>query len=165
MNLFKLTLCLLFLPMQVFAQQSPAEFLGYEPGDRFTPQHRVADYFQHLAQNLDNVELHQYGKSYEHRPLTVAFLLSPENMSRLEEIRTSNIRLTGLKDGEAMENQPAIVWLSYNIHGNESVSTESAMQTLYGWESSKEKLGKRLLAGTLARHELSHPERIYRNGR
>ena len=25
----------------------------------------------------------------------------------------------------------AIVWLSYNVHGNESSSTEAAMKTLY----------------------------------
>ncbi|MET4081023.1 hypothetical protein ABIB40_000968 [Pedobacter sp. UYP30] len=27
--------------------------------------------------------------------------------------------------------QPAVVWLSYNVHGNEASSTETAMKTLY----------------------------------
>jgi len=31
----------------------------------------------------------------------------------------------------AMESTPAIVWLSYNVHGNEASSTEAAMMTLF----------------------------------
>ena len=126
-----LSLCLLFLPASLLGQQSPADFLGYEPGERFTPQHRVSDYFQHLAEEFDHVKLTIYGETYEHRPLMSVVVSSPANMARLEEIRVNNLRLAGLADGEPEAEQPAIVWLVYNIHGNESVSTEAAMQTLY----------------------------------
>src|SRR5690606_20144174 len=47
------------------------------------------------------------------------------------EIRQNNMRLAGLEEGTAQEDQPAIVWLSYNVHGNEAVSTEASMQTVY----------------------------------
>ena len=49
--------------------QSPKEFLGYELGDRFTRHHRVVEYFKHVADALPNVELVQYGETYERRPL------------------------------------------------------------------------------------------------
>lgn len=111
--------------------QSPEEFLGYEPGERFTRHHRVVDYFKHVAENAVNVQLQQYGETYEHRPLIMAILSSPENMERLEEIRTSNLARTGLVEGKPSAEDIAIVWMSYNIHGNESSSIEAAMKTIY----------------------------------
>ncbi|MEX0685778.1 MAG: M14 family metallopeptidase [Balneolales bacterium] len=126
-----LFICLLIFPQSLLGQLSPSEFLGYELGERFTQHHRVIDYFNHIAGELNHVEINQYGESYEHRPLVTAFLSSPENIERLEGIRRNNLRLAGLADGEPSENTIAIVWLAYNIHGNESSSSEAAMQTLY----------------------------------
>ena len=110
---------------------SPAEFLGYELGERFTPHHRVVDYVEHVAAASPNVEASPYGETYEHRPLMTAFIAQPEYLRQLETIRTNNLRLAGLAEGEISGPTAAIVWLSYNVHGNESVSTESAMQVLY----------------------------------
>ncbi|MFQ5570625.1 MAG: M14 family metallopeptidase [Rhodothermales bacterium] len=110
---------------------SPAEFLGYELGSRFTPHHRVVDYVEHVAAHASTVRLQRYGETNEGRPLLVALVSSEENMARLEDIRTNNLKMTGLLDGEPNGTTPALVWLSYNVHGNESVSTEAAMATLY----------------------------------
>lgn len=121
------------------AQTSPGEFLGYELGERFTPHHRILDYFETVADQSDRVELIEYGKSYELRPLKAAFISSPENMERLEEIRLNNLRLAGLKDGEPDPDAPAIVWLAYNIHGNESSSSEVSMKALYSLTGGDER--------------------------
>jgi len=112
--------------------QSPSEFLGYKLGDQFTPHYRVVEYFNYLSSvSKDVMSLQTYGKTYENRPLLVAFVSSPQNISRLEEIRKNNLRLAGIEGGAAQTSQPAIVWLSYNVHGNESVSTEASLQTLF----------------------------------
>ena len=111
--------------------RSPADFLGYELGSRFTPHHRVVAYVEHVAAQSPIVRLEPYGATNENRPLMVAIVSSAENMARLEDIRTNNLKLTGLMEGAANGSTPAIVWLSYNVHGNESVSTEAAMATLY----------------------------------
>ena len=126
-------LLLTFLASGLQAQelQSPSEFLGYELGDRFTRHHRVVDYFEHVASVKGNVLLRQYGETYEHRPLMYAVISSSENMARLDEIRLNNLRRTGLATGYAQDDGMAIVWLSYNIHGNEASSIEAAMQTMY----------------------------------
>lgn len=119
---------------QTFAQsiQPPEQFLGYPLGSRFTPHHRILAYFEYLASAAkDRVKFSQYGETYEHRPLTIAIISSPENMSRLEEIRTNNLKITGLMEGLPSSEAKAIVWLSYNVHGNESVSSEAVMQTAY----------------------------------
>jgi hypothetical protein len=112
--------------------QSPAEFLGYKLGDQFTPHYRIAAYFNYVAQTVKNVKLQQYGITNEGRPLLAMFIASAENINRLEEIRANNMRLAGLeKAGNATTNTPVIVWLSYNVHGNEPSSSEASMQTLY----------------------------------
>ncbi|GAB2987446.1 M14 family metallopeptidase [Mucilaginibacter puniceus] len=123
--------CLLSASAQTI--QSPAGFLGYKLGDQFTPHYRIADYFNYVAKTSKNVKLVQYGITNEGRPLMAMFIASPENIGRLEEIRNNNLRLAGIEKVATTPttNTPAIVWLSYNVHGNEPSSSEAAMATLY----------------------------------
>jgi hypothetical protein len=118
-----------------FAQRppSPEEFLGYPLGAHFTPHHTIVSYFQAVTQAMPGqMKLEQYGTTYEGRPLLLAFIASPGNMQRLEEIRKNNLRLANvLQDGQGDEHAPVIVWLSYNVHGNEPASSEAAMKMLY----------------------------------
>ena len=108
--------------------KSPSDFLGYELGTQFTRHHRVADYYEYLAEAAsDRVRLHQYGMTNEGRPLFLAYISSAENSAMLEDIRQKHLATTEGKGDPTM----AIVWLSYNVHGNESVSTEASMQTVY----------------------------------
>jgi hypothetical protein len=117
----------------VFAQQiqSPAEFLGYKLGDKFTPHYRVVEYFKYVAKTAKNVDLQQFGTTNEGRPLIAMFIASEDNIKRLEEIRHNNLRLAGIESGAITPNAPVITWLSYNVHGNEPSSSEAAMWTLF----------------------------------
>ncbi|RBL91889.1 M14 metallopeptidase family protein [Chitinophaga flava] len=109
---------------------TPEQFLGYPLGTQFTPHYRVLDYFRQVAATAKNVKVEQYGTTYEGRPLITATVASPANFSRLDEIRQHSLDMSYAK-GNAGSDQPVIVWLSYNVHGNEAVSTEAAMKTLY----------------------------------
>lgn len=123
----------LLITFSVSAQlKSPGEFLGYELGTKFTWHHRIVDYYHHVAKETSNMKVVEYGSTNEGRPLIVGIISSQENFDRLEEIRVNNIRMTGLEEGSpsAAENI-AIVWLSYNVHGNEASSSEATMWTLY----------------------------------
>ena len=125
-----LLLITVFFTYAVSAQSliSPSQFLGYELGTEFTRHHEVVDYYEYLAENAaDRVQLQQYGKTNERRPLLLAIVSAAANISNLEEIRTEHLKST-MDEGQASK---AIVWLSYNVHGNESVSTEASMQTIY----------------------------------
>ncbi|KQN34347.1 zinc carboxypeptidase [Pedobacter sp. Leaf41] len=119
--------------------KSPDEFLGYELGTHFTPHYKVADYFKQTAvASPKNIKLIEYGKTNEGRPLLVAIISAPENIARLEQIRTNNLKLgTGADQTVDIKAQPAIVWLSYNVHGNEANSTETSMKMLYTLSSGK----------------------------
>ena len=123
--------------ISVFAQsvKSPAEYLGYEIGSRFTRHHQVVDYFKYVSNTLSNVKLEKYGETNEHRELYVTYISSQENINNLETIRKQNLSQT--KNSNAGINNKAIVWLSYNVHGNEASSTEASMLTLYDLVTNK----------------------------
>jgi hypothetical protein len=136
--LFNCLLLLSFgvLPLAVRSQDvpSPEAFLGYPLGSHFTTHDKIVAYFREAARAAaGHMVLEQYGKTYEGRPLLLAYIASPENLGRLEAIRLNNLRLAGIvHDGVAPdESGPVIVWLSYNVHGNEPSSSEAAMKTLY----------------------------------
>ena len=126
---------LLFITSLAVAQvKSPDQFLGYKLGSRYTPHYNIVNYCKQVAETASNmVKLEQYGTTNEGRPLLLLYVTSPENLSRLEAIRQNNLRLAGMAmDKVAPEEKgPAIVWLSYNVHGNETSSSEAAMLTLY----------------------------------
>lgn len=126
-----LTIAFLFIVAGIQAQlQSPSEFLGYEIGSQFSRHADVVNYFEHVAENSPMVNFSSYGKTNERRPLTYAVVSSVQNLASIENIRKDNLRNIGIENG-ASNPQIAIVWLSYNVHGNEASSTEAAMVTLY----------------------------------
>ena len=134
MNIKQFSFILLFISSSLFAQvKSPDDFLGYPLGSRFTPHYKIVNYFNQAASAMPQMmKLEKYGETNEGRDLLLAFVSSPENMAKLDEIRKNNLRLTGiLKDKAADITAPAIVWLSYNVHGNEASSSEVSMKTLY----------------------------------
>ncbi|RXG28703.1 M14 family metallopeptidase [Leeuwenhoekiella palythoae] len=110
--------------------KSPEEFLGYQVGTQFSRHADVVAYFKYVAEHSDWVTFYEYGKTNERRPLTYAVITTPENQANIETIRTNQLKNAGLTDGSASPDK-AIVWLSYNVHGNEASSTEASMLTLY----------------------------------
>ena len=110
--------------------QSPAEFLGYALGERFTPHHRVLDYVRHVADASPNVQWEPYGETVEGRTLGLATVATPQRLANLDAVRERHLRAAGVLPGGG-EADAAVVWLSYGVHGNESSSTEAALATLY----------------------------------
>jgi len=129
------SLLILFISVftfQLTAQklQTPDEFLGYKLGSRFTRHHKVVDYFRYIAQNSNKVQFQKYGETNELRTLAVAYVSSASNIKNLETIRKQHLTNAGIENTTAL-NDKAVVWLSYNVHGNEASSTEASMLTLY----------------------------------
>jgi hypothetical protein len=146
-----LFVCFSAITLTAFTQEirSPERYLGYKPGAQFTPHNKIVEYFRYIARLSKNVQLVQYGVTNEGRPLIAAFVASDENIGRLEEIRQNNLRLAGLGEAAGLSGSstktksptatatatatgaPVICWLSYNVHGNEPASSETAMQVLF----------------------------------
>jgi hypothetical protein len=118
--------------------QSPDAFLGYTLGSHFTPHQKVVDYFKQIAAANKNIKLQTYGKTYEGRELVIAVISSQENIDQLEQIKANNLKLAKADKSAKITKQPAILWLSYNVHGNEANSTETAMKVLYNLAEAKQ---------------------------
>jgi hypothetical protein len=132
-------LSLVFISAKAQQPKSPDVFLGYNLGEHFTPHYKVVDYFKSITQSCENkVRLQKYGYTNEGKELLIAIVSSVENMNRIDDIRKNNLRFTGLlNDKPADLNMPTIVWLSYNVHGNEASSTEVAMKLLFELAAGK----------------------------
>ncbi len=116
--------------------KSPHDYLGYELGRRFTYHHLIVSYFRHIDANSDKVQIVQYGTTYENRPLIAAIVTSAANQMNIEQLRLNNLITAGLREGKTEGEQLPIVWLSYNIHGNEASGSEAALKTLHYLVSS-----------------------------
>jgi len=136
------------------AVPSPAEFLGYPLGSRFTHHHRILEYLERLAEVSPRVATWRYGESYEARPLTLVAISLPENVARLDELRAAHRRLADPRGLSAEEldrlaaELPVVVWLAYGVHGNESSSAEAAMAAAYALAAGGGEW-RELLAGTV----------------
>lgn len=132
---------------------SPEQFLGYKVGTRFTPHWKLLSYFKTVADAAPNmVKIEKYGETYEGRDLEVAFIAQPDNLQKLDAIRLNNLRMAGMacdKMAPVTDGAPAIVWLSYNVHGNEPASSEASMLMLYALVDPANSTTKEYLKNTV----------------
>ena len=134
---FVAVVMLLLLASVASAQQTiptPDEYLGYRLGEYFTTYDRILGYFNELAQRSPLIKVQPFGQTYERRPLITAIITSAKNHAALDTIRANASILAQPDDidvqraNEIAKTTPAIVWLAYGIHGNESSSAEAAMR-------------------------------------
>ena len=148
---FTSLLALVILPMALFGQlQSPDEFLPHKLGDNFTPHHQLVDYYQHVADNSPNVQLMEYGRTNEDRPLLLATISTAANLAQIEDIRLNHLRHAGLAEGDpdpALDR--AIVWLSFSVHGNEAAGSEASMGVVYDLADTADPRAQQWLENTI----------------
>jgi len=121
----------LFLSLTLQAQlKSPAEFLP-EYGKHVTYYYQLEAYFAQLVQNSNMIQHTVYGQTYEGRNLHAYYISTPENLKDIENIRQNHLNQIGLGGKPASVGNKAIVWLSFNVHGNEPAAAESAMNVAY----------------------------------
>src|SRR5436190_3156172 len=126
----------LSLPAVDAALPSPADFLGYSLGERFTRHDRILACLGALAAASPRLRGTDYGTTYEGRTLRLYALSSPANLARLDAIREAHQRLAIGRAGEAererlLGSTPPVVWLAFGVHGNETSSPETAMALAY----------------------------------
>jgi hypothetical protein len=145
-----LVLCVLVSPAlaQKFeywpgAQYDPAiptieKILGFAPGDRIATHAEIGRFFEALAgAAAARLKIFEYGKTWERRRLFYAVIGSEANIRRIAEIkagmrRLSDPRKTPQADAQKiMASLPAVIGLSYGVHGNEVSSPDAAMLTAY----------------------------------
>lgn len=111
--------------------KSPSEFLT-NYGKQITYYHQIEAYFEHLTEQSSYIKHQKYGLTPEQRDMNVYFISTPENLANLEQIRNNNLAAIGMSDKKTQTiGDKLIVWLSFNVHGNEFAGAESALTVAY----------------------------------
>jgi Zinc carboxypeptidase len=111
--------------------KSPSDYIP-SYGNQITYYHQVENYFNYLTTESKRIKKQKYGVTAEQRDLNLFFISTPENLANLEQIRNNNLAAIGMSNTKttAVEDK-VIVWLSFNVHGNEFAGTESALTVAY----------------------------------
>ncbi|MCA9001966.1 MAG: hypothetical protein KDB61_08590, partial [Planctomycetes bacterium] len=116
---------------------APDALLGQPVGSRMARPDEIVRAFETWAKQSDRLQFETHGHTYEGRPLVHAIVTSPSNMARLPEIQAVNARLNdprGLEEGEAqrlMDSIPAVAWMGYSIHGDETSGADASLALAY----------------------------------
>lgn len=116
---------------------TPEQFLGYPIGSRYTRHDRLVAYFEQLAAVSERVQVEHIGHSYEGRPLLLVTVSSPRNLGRLPQIKAQRQQLVD-PAAPIPADAPAVAWLAYSVHGNETSSAEAALLTAYYLAASQD---------------------------
>jgi hypothetical protein len=124
--------------------QAPETFFGHRMGaDReLADWPSLQKYFEAVAAASDRVELVDAGPTTEGRRLIAAIVSSPQNIARLEEIRSNALKLADPRtlDAAAAEKiagrQPVIVAIGMSIHSTEIAATQTAPELLHSLATS-----------------------------
>lgn len=134
----------------------PQSILRFDVGEHHTTYAQMEQVINAIAAAApDRVKIFDIGTTNEHRMQHLVAISSPENMARLDEIKAQNARLTDPRRTTAAEaagiaqNNPAIAWMAYTIHGNESASFETMMQVIYQLAASNEPATLDILKNTV----------------
>ncbi len=117
---------------------TPESFLGFPIGSKPTRYDAIVNYLKILDGKSNEVQLIEFGKTYEGRSLYHLIITSENNFKKLTEIQNSISKLADPRkissDKEVqtlIETTPAIAWMAYGIHGDELSSPDAAVQLAY----------------------------------
>jgi len=129
-----------------------ANLLGFAAGERAASAAEIERCLKAWAAAApDRTRLVEYARSHENRPLHYLIVTSPANLDRLDQIQAGLARLADprtLTDAEAqalLETLPAVAWLAYTIHGDETEGSDAALAVLYHLIAADDPATARLL--------------------
>lgn len=130
----------------------PQSILRFDVGDFHTTYAQMEKVIESIAKAApDRVRIYDIGTTNEHRMQHIVAISSPENIARIDEIRGNVARLADPRQTSSLQaqalipNTPAIAWMAYTIHGNESASFEAMMQVVYQLAASNEPATQEIL--------------------
>ena len=131
---------------------SPESILGYAVGSRLATVDEIHRYYQALSDQSKHVQLRTYGQTHEGRDLVTLVVSSPENMALLDVIREQIGRLADPaklsrpeEAEEIIRHAPAIAWLGYSIHGDETSPADAAVWVAYQLAAGQDEVTQDIL--------------------
>ena len=104
----------------------PKDHFGFDPGEdyKLANYEEITGYFKKLAESSDRIRWVEYGKTSMGRTSYMAFISSPENLTRLDEYKEMNRKLAlGLASPAELDailkTGRSIVWIDSGLHATE----------------------------------------------
>jgi len=122
----------------------PNEFLDFDYATRVATPEQITFALQSWANQSDRLKVIEYARSHENRPLHAVFISSPENLKNLNSIKDkisqlADARNTNDRKAKTLINElPALAWMAYSIHGNETSGADAALGVIYHLIASKD---------------------------
>jgi len=127
---------------------TPKEIIGHQVGEWHVTHDKLVEYMKVLANSSDRITLEDRGKTFEGRPLLLLTITSPNNHSRIDDIRQRHI--DGTNDSSLdVTNDPIIVYQGFSIHGNEPSGSNAALAVAYYLAASTSLATEDLLNNTV----------------
>ncbi|RYY47999.1 MAG: zinc carboxypeptidase [Chitinophagaceae bacterium] len=126
-----------YLPQNVNYNPSvptPQSVIHHQVGEWHVTHDRLVDYMEAVAAaNPQRIKLQTMGFTYEQRPQTLLIISSPNNISKLEQIRQQHLRLSDPASSRSLNlaDMPIIVYIGHSIHGNEPSGSNASLLTAY----------------------------------
>lgn len=144
-----------FFPGTTYRATVPTQqsLVGFAAGQRAATASEVEQCLKAWAAAApDRTRLVEYARSHEKRPLYYMVVTAPTNLARLDEIQAGLAKLGDprqLADAQAQElikSLPAVAWLAYTIHGDETEGSDAALAVLYHLVAAEDTAVGKLLA-------------------
>lgn len=133
----------------------PDALLGFPLGEQAASPEQIHAALQQWAKVSDRIQLIEYGRTHQGRPLSVAIISSPANLARLAAIQDSldeladPRRTSAARAAEIIDNAPAVAYIAHSIHGNEHSGGDAALGLVYGLLASRDAATLRTLDETV----------------
>ncbi len=122
----------------------PDKILGFPIGQRVATPAQINESIHTWKTQTNRMHVAEYARSHENRPLHAVFISSPENLAKMDEILAkldalSDPRKTSdSKAQQIIDELPAIAWMAYSIHGNETSGADAALTSIYHYAASED---------------------------
>lgn len=124
-----------YLPEGVLYDSSipkPKDSLGWGVGEWHVRHDQMVTYMKLLAEKSDRIEIEVIGHTYEQRELLLLTVSSPANLAKIDSIRLEHLKLSQPGSNPLpAEEQPLVLYMGYNVHGDESSAGNSALLVAY----------------------------------
>ncbi len=116
---------------------TPESILGFAVGQRTATPAQIVEAVLAWSASSERATAVEYARTHEDRPLYYVIISTPENLARVDEIKGDLARLadpSALSEAESnaiIARTPAIAWMAYSIHGNETSGADAALAAIY----------------------------------
>ncbi len=112
---------------------TPAEVLGFEPGEWHVRHDQIVAYMYRLARESDRIQIQEYGRTWQRRPLLLLTISHPDNLASIDSLRTDHLALSDPSRSMDLDlsQMPVVTWLGYSVHGNEPSGANAAILVAY----------------------------------